>query len=291
MSVTRRRLDAALTARGFATSRAEAQRLVAERRVTVDGAPALKAASQVHSGAELGVTGSERTYASRGGDKLAGALEAVAVDPAGRRCLDVGAAHGGFTDALLQAGASSVVAVDVGYGQLDWSLRTNQRVTVLERTNARFLTAELVPAPAPSLAVADVSFISLGLVLPAMRAVATATADFLVLVKPQFEVGRDELGKHGVVREPSSWQAALESVVAHAESLGLCLQHALPSVLQGPAGNIEFFAHFSPQPRAEAAHASADGARASPVPAATQPRSDASAASLIRAAVTEAARC
>lgn len=227
--------------RGLAESRAAASRLIAAARVTVDGAPAAKAATLVSPGAAVALTAEPARYVSRGGEKLAGALERFAVGVRGRRCLDVGASTGGFTDALLQAGAASVVAVDVGYGQLAWSLRADPRVTVLERTNARHLRLEDLPGPPPELVVADLSFISLRLVLPALRAVAGVDADLVLLVKPQFEVGRAQVGAGGVVRDPAAWLRALADVVDAGAGLDLGLVDAMASPLRGPAGNVEFF--------------------------------------------------
>src|SRR2546423_7296245 len=201
---TRRRLDAELVRRGLARSREQAASLVADGRVLVAGQAAGKSATQVAADAAILVTdaGEEPVYASRGGQKLAGALAAFpGLRVQGRRCLDAGASTGGFTDVLLRAGASHVVAVDVGYGQLAWALRTDERVTVLDRVNVRQLRPEQV-APAPGLVTADLSFIPLELVLPALVFCASPDADFVLLVKPQFEVGKDRVGSGGVVRAP-----------------------------------------------------------------------------------------
>jgi 23S rRNA (cytidine1920-2'-O)/16S rRNA (cytidine1409-2'-O)-methyltransferase len=176
--------------------------------------------------------------------KLDGALARLEVQVAGRRWLDAGASTGGFTDRLLKGGASAVIAVDVGYGQLDWSLRNDERVLVLERTNVRNLTAIEVPWR-PDAAVADLSFISLTLVLPALRAVVVEDGDLVLLVKPQFEVGREAVGHGGVVRDPSLWTRAVQRVVDAAAQLDLRLTGAAPSQLPGPAGNREFFVHLS----------------------------------------------
>lgn len=238
------RLDTELVRCGLATSRAEAQRLIEAGRVTVRGAPASKAAALVAPGDPVAVTGGPAEYASRGGIKLAGALDALGVDVDGRSCLDAGASTGGFTDVLLRHGAARVVAIDVGYGQLAWSLRTDPRVVTLDRVNVRFLTPELVPPPAPDLVVADLSFISLTLVLPALRSVATPDADFVPLVKPQFEAGRGRVGKGGVVRDPDTWAKAMRRVVDSGADLGLSLRSAVASPLPGPAGNVEFFLHL-----------------------------------------------
>jgi len=180
-------------------------------------------------------------YASRGGRKLEGALAAFAdLAVAGRRCLDAGASTGGFTDVLLRAGAAQVVAVDVGYGQLAWSLRSDPRVTVLDRVNVRQLTPKQV-APAPGLVTADLSFISLTLVLPALAACAAPDADFVLLVKPQFEVGKGNVGAGGVVRDPALRAAAVESVAAAGLQAGLGVAGIVASPLPGPSGNVEYF--------------------------------------------------
>jgi 23S rRNA (cytidine1920-2'-O)/16S rRNA (cytidine1409-2'-O)-methyltransferase len=244
---TRARLDAELVRRGLAGSRAEAQRLIDEGRVTVGGSPARKAAAMVGAGDPLHVTDPGPGWASRGAHKLDGALDALGVPVEGRHALDAGASTGGFTDVLLRRAAARVVAVDVGYGQLDWRLRTDPRVVVLDRTNVRHLAPEAVPPPPPDLVVADLSFISLRLVLPALRAVADPDADFVLLVKPQFEAGPERVGKGGVVRDPGTWRDALEGVAAAAADLGLQVAGATPSPLPGPAGNVEFFLHLSAQ--------------------------------------------
>lgn len=255
--MARRRLDAELVRRGLAGSRTEAQRLIDAGRVTVAGAPGRKAATMVSPTESLRVTSAD-DWASRGAHKLLGALAATGVDPRGRVCLDAGASTGGFTDVLLRAGAASVTAVDVGYGQLQWRLRTDDRVVVLDRTNARHLTADLLPEGPPDLVVADLSFISLSLVLPALAAVAAPTADHLLMVKPQFEVGAGRVGKGGVVRNPQAWHDAVAAVVAAADDLGLGLLSAAPSPLPGPAGNVEFFVHLRAGARADAAVVVAD---------------------------------
>lgn len=241
----RQRLDAELVRRGLARSREHAGELVAAGRVTVAGAVASKPATQVEASAALVVRedADDAGWASRGAHKLLGALEATGVPVEGRRCLDAGASTGGFTDVLLRAGAASVVAVDVGYGQLLWRLRNDDRVEVHDRTNVRELTAEQV-APAPSLVVADLSFISLRLVLPALVRSAAPDADLLLMVKPQFEVGRERLGSGGVVRDPALRAAAVRDVVAAASGLGLRLMACAASPLPGPSGNVEYFVHL-----------------------------------------------
>jgi 23S rRNA (cytidine1920-2'-O)/16S rRNA (cytidine1409-2'-O)-methyltransferase len=238
----RLRLDAELVRRGLARSRDQAAELIAAGRVAVGGQLASKPASQVTTDAAITVAegGQEPEYVSRAGYKLAGALEAFGgLTVAGKRCLDAGASTGGFTDVLLRAGAKHVVAVDVGYGQLAWSLRSDDRVTVLDRVNVRSLTPEQV-APAPELVVADLSFISLRLVLPALVACAAPGADFVLMVKPQFEVGREQV-RSGVVREPALRSQAVADVAAAAIGLGLGVAGVTASPLPGPAGNVEYF--------------------------------------------------
>src|SRR5262252_2603495 len=239
----RLRLDAELVRRGLARSRDQAADLIAAGRVAVSGHTALKAASQVATDAAITVqqAGDEPAYVSRGGHKLAGALAAFdGLVVAGRRCLDAGASTGGFTDVLLRAGAARVVAVDVGYGQLAWSLRTDPRVTVLDRVNVRALSPAQV-APPPEVVVADLSFISLTLVLPALVDCAAPDADFALMVKPQFEVGKGRVGPGGVVRDPADRAEAIRRVCDAAESLGLGVRGVTASPLPGPAGNVEYF--------------------------------------------------
>lgn len=243
MATKRTRLDAVLVARKLARSRGEARDLIAAGTVTVRGAPATKPATLVAPSDDVAVA-APRRWASRGGSKLEGALDDFGVDPAGRPALDAGASTGGFTDVLLSRGASRVVAVDVGYGQLDWRLASDDRVVVVDRTNVRNLRPEDVGPPEPTLVVADLSFISLTVVLPALRAAAAPTADWVLLVKPQFEVSPGQLDKKGVVRDPDAWRAALARVVAAAATEGLRLAGATVSPLRGPAGNVEFFVHL-----------------------------------------------
>ena len=243
--VTRRRLDAELVRRGLARSREQAAELVAAGLVSVAGQAAGKPATQVAPEDPIVVRepDSGPAYASRGGVKLAGALAvftARGLAVAGRRCLDAGASTGGFTDVLLRAGAGHVIAADVGYGQLAWALRTDERVTVLDRVNVRALTPQQV-APPPGLVTADLSFISLTLVLPALAACARPDADFVLLVKPQFEVGKGRVGAGGVVRDPALRAEAVTAVAAAAATLGLGVAGVAPSPLPGPSGNVEYF--------------------------------------------------
>jgi 23S rRNA (cytidine1920-2'-O)/16S rRNA (cytidine1409-2'-O)-methyltransferase len=231
--------------RGLAPSRAAARDAVDAGMVRVDGAVAMKPATMVADDTPVDVIEDARPFVSRGGVKLAAALDRFAIDATGRRCLDAGASTGGFTDVLLQRGAAHVVAVDVGYGQLAWRLRTDPRVTVLERTNVRDLTPEVLPYRA-DLVVADLSFISVRLVLPTLVPLAAAHAPFVVLVKPQFEAGRTDVGRGGVVRDPAIWTRVLELVIDTASELGLGARSVMPSPLPGPAGNIEFLLQLGP---------------------------------------------
>ena len=240
---TRSRLDTELVRRGLARSREQATELIAAGRVTVAGQTAAKAATQVNTGAAVAVSAADDgpEYVSRGGHKLAGALAAFSgLAVAGRRCLDAGASTGGFTEVLLRAGAAHVVAVDVGYGQLAWRLRTDPRVTVVDRVNVRALSPAQV-APPPEVVVADLSFISLTLVLPALVECAAPDADFALMVKPQFEVGKGRVGAGGVVRDPADRADAIRRVCDAAESLGLGVRGVTASPLPGPAGNVEYF--------------------------------------------------
>ncbi|MBO2450192.1 TlyA family RNA methyltransferase [Actinomadura barringtoniae] len=240
--MTRRRLDAELVRRKLARSREHAGQLIADGRVKVGGQVAGKAATQVEAAAAIVVT--EETgpeYVSRGGHKLAGALEAFEeLKVEGRRCLDAGASTGGFTDVLLRAGAAHVYAVDVGYGQIAWSLRTDERVTVLERVNIRDLQPEQV-SPQADVVVGDLSFISLKLVLGPIQRCVAADADYAVMVKPQFEVGKERVGAGGVVRDAGLRADAVRGVAEHAATLGLGVKGVTASPLPGPSGNVEYF--------------------------------------------------
>jgi 23S rRNA (cytidine1920-2'-O)/16S rRNA (cytidine1409-2'-O)-methyltransferase len=239
--VAKVRLDTLLTRRGLFESRARAAASVmaGEVRVGAGGDRAAKPGQLVADDVVVAVDERPR-FVSRGGVKLANALDATGVDPAGRHCLDVGASTGGFTDCLLQRGAAHVVALDVAYGELHWSLRTDERVTVLERTNARALEPAALPY-APDLVVADVSFISLTKVLPAVLRSAAPRFDALTMVKPQFEVGRERVGKGGVVREAADRRGALVAVAEAARSAGAAVLGFASSGLPGPKGNRETF--------------------------------------------------
>ena len=239
------RLDAELVRRGLARSRQHARELVADGRVKVAGLVATKPASGVDMAVSLVVddtgAGEQDGYVSRGALKLLGALDGFPeVAIAGRRALDAGASTGGFTDVLLRRGADPVIAVDVGYGQLAWRLRTDPRVVVLERTNVRTLTPDAIGGPV-DLVVADLSFISLALVLPALAAVAVPGADLLTMVKPQFEAGRERVGRGGVVRDPEVRQDTVLAVSRAAAENGLGVHGVRRSPLPGPAGNVEYF--------------------------------------------------
>ncbi len=243
--VRRSRLDAELVRRGLARSREQAAELITAGRVSVGGRVAEKPATNVEPAAPIVVAEAEEGpgYVSRGGHKLAGALAAFSprgLTVEGRRCLDAGASTGGFTDVLLRHGARHVVAVDVGYGQLAWSLQTDDRVTVLDRTNVRDLRPEQVGEPV-ALVVGDLSFISLTLVMPALVRCAEPDADFVLMVKPQFEVGKERVGSGGVVRDPALRVEAVEAVAAAAAELRLGVLGVAASPLPGPAGNVEYF--------------------------------------------------
>ncbi len=232
------RLDVLLTERGLAPSREAARRLVMAGEVRVDGAMHDKPGMRVARGVDLIVRQAPR-FVSRGGEKLAGALTAFPVDVTGRICADVGASTGGFTDCLLQAGAARVYALDVGYGQIDYGLRSDSRVIVMERTNARYVEAL---AEAVSLIVVDTSFISLRYLFPVLHAWMTEQADLIALVKPQFEAGKSQVGKGGVVRDPAVHQRVLYDVLEAARADGYRVQGLIRSPLIGPAGNVEFLA-------------------------------------------------
>lgn len=212
--------------------------------------PATRAATLVSPDDPIAVVDDGPRFVSRGGDKLDRALARLDVTVQGKRWLDAGASTGGFTDRLLQGGASAVCAVDVGYGQLDWRLRNDERVEVIERKNVRFLEPGDLPW-IPEGVVADLSFISLVTVLPALCRVADEAAAFVLMVKPQFEVGKGRVGKGGVVRDPDLWRDAIAGVVAAAQALGLGLVGAVPSEVPGPAGNREFFVHLRPGVQAD----------------------------------------
>lgn len=240
--MTRRPLDAELVRRGIVAGPEEARAVVEAGLVTVAGRPADKVSRLVADSEPIRVAAPGRRFASRGGEKLDAALGRFPVDPAERDCLDAGASTGGFTDVLLRRGARRVCALDVGYGQLAWALRTDPRVTVLDRTNARTLAPGALPFT-PSIVVADLSFIALAEVVPALVAVAAPEADLVLLVKPQFECAPEAVGRGGVVRDPDAWRSAVRAVAQACGAHGAPAQDVMVSPLPGPAGNVEFLIH------------------------------------------------
>ena len=241
------RLDVLLVSLGLAESRAKAQATIMAGEVYVNGQKADKSGMEVDITASIEVRGSACPYVSRGGLKLEKALRNFGVDPTGYVCSDSGASTGGFTDCLLQQGASKVFAIDVGYGQLAWKIRNDPRVVVMERTNIRYVTLEDLGEPL-DLSVIDVSFISLGLVLPVVKTLLKPTGQVLCLIKPQFEAGKDKVGKKGVVRDPAVHEEVLQNFISLAKSLDFTIRNLTFSPVKGPEGNIEFLAHLSMQP-------------------------------------------
>jgi 23S rRNA (cytidine1920-2'-O)/16S rRNA (cytidine1409-2'-O)-methyltransferase len=237
------RLDVALVNRELAASRERARALIMAGQVRVDGQVVSKASAGVTADSQIALEVPDHPYVSRGGVKLAHALDDFHIDPAGKRALDIGASTGGFTDVLLQRGATSVIALDVGHGQLDWKLRNDPRVDVHEGVNARALTTGDVPHPV-DLVVIDVSFISLGHILPPLPPFMNAGADLVALVKPQFEAGREDVGKHGIVSDPAVHEAVIERVTGAAAACGLARVAMAPSAITGATGNQEFFLHL-----------------------------------------------
>ena len=239
----RRRLDVELVRRGLVPSRTRAVEVIGAGRVLVGGSPASTPARQVDGAEAIALLAAEGPeYVSRGGYKLAGALDAFGVDAGGRTAVDVGSSTGGFTDCLLQRGAAHVFAIDVGRSQLAWSLRSDRRVTVMERTNVRDLGAGAL-APVPDLCVADLSFVSLRTVVPNLLAIVSGDAEFVLLVKPQYEAGRARVGRRGIVRDAEVHAAVLREVVDGLASAGLDIDVIAVSPLRGADGNIEFLAH------------------------------------------------
>lgn len=239
---TRARVDRELVRRGLVPSREEAQRVVAERRVQVDGAPVRKPSTLVRPSQHLIVGGPPPRFVSRGGEKLQGALETFGLDVTGTLVLDAGISTGGFTDCVLQAGATAVIGVDVGYGQLAERLRRDPRVELHERTNVRMLGPDLLGDRRPEVLVADLSFISLTTVLPVLLPLLSDDAVAVVLIKPQFEVGRERVGKGGIVRDPDAWRFALERVLAVVCVQGWQVDGVVVSSIRGAEGNVEFLA-------------------------------------------------
>ena len=241
------RLDVLLVSLGLAESRAKAQATIMAGEVYVNGQKADKSGMEVDITSNIEVRGSACPYVSRGGLKLEKALRNFGVDPTGYVCSDSGASTGGFTDCLLQQGASKVFAIDVGYGQLAWKIRNDPRVVVMERTNIRYVTPEDL-GETLDLSVIDVSFISLGLVLPVVKTLLKPTGQVLCLIKPQFEAGKDKVGKKGVVRDPAVHEEVLQNFISLAKSLDFTIRNLTFSPVKGPEGNIEFLAHLSMQP-------------------------------------------
>jgi 23S rRNA (cytidine1920-2'-O)/16S rRNA (cytidine1409-2'-O)-methyltransferase len=239
------RLDRLLVDRGLAPSRERAQALVMAGRVRVGGHPAAKPGQRIAIDAALEVAGPDHPFVGRGGLKLAGALDRFGIEVAGIVALDIGASTGGFTDCLLQRGAARVYALDVGSGQIDWSIRRDPRVVVMEGINARYLAPVALPEP-PGLVTVDVSFISLRLILPVLPPILAPAAEVLALVKPQFEVGRDQVGPGGIVRDPALHRAALAAVAATAGACGFTVRGGCPSPIRGAEGNREFFLRLRP---------------------------------------------
>jgi 23S rRNA (cytidine1920-2'-O)/16S rRNA (cytidine1409-2'-O)-methyltransferase len=241
------RLDVLLVEKGLFPSREKARTAIMSRRVQVDNKVIDKAGTQVAADADITITGHEMPYVSRGGYKLAKAIEVFPIPVAGAVMADIGASTGGFTDCALQNGAAKVYAVDVGYGQLAWSLRTDERVVVLEKTNARFLGPEQIPEPLDLITI-DASFISLTLLLPALYPLLKSEGHLVALIKPQFEAGRDKVGKKGVVRDASVHCEVIEKVIKAAKALGFFVCGLDFSPVKGPEGNIEYLLWLSKSP-------------------------------------------
>lgn len=241
------RLDVLLVEKGLCESRSRAQAVIMSGEVYVNGQKSDKPGTPTDVEAEIEIRGNACPYVSRGGLKLEKALRDFGVDPTGLTCLDSGASTGGFTDCLLQNGAKQVFAIDVGYGQLAWSIRTDPRVVCMERTNIRYVTPEQLGTPV-QLAVIDVSFISLRIVLPAVKALLSADGQIICLIKPQFEAGKENVAKKGVVRDPAVHQAVLNSFLQLADELQMTVCNLTFSPVKGPEGNIEFLGHLSMLP-------------------------------------------
>lgn len=241
------RVDVALVARGLAESREKAQALIMSGNVYIRQVKVQKASEKVTEADELNVRAPEHPYVGRGALKLEKALKVFHVDVNGFVALDIGAATGGFTDVLLRGGASHVYAVDVGYGQLDWKIRSDERVTVLERTNARYLTPEQLDGAVPQLTVMDVSFISVKLILPVAAALMENRGSFCILIKPQFEAGRENVGKKGVVRDPAVHAAVVREIRDFMPTMNYCMAALDFSPIKGPEGNIEYIARLLPE--------------------------------------------
>ena len=239
----KQRLDQLVFERGLTESRERARTSIMSGVVYVNGQKADKPGMAVDPAAEIELRGDALPFVSRGGYKLDKALKVFPVDPAGKICIDCGASTGGFTDVLLQHGAAKVYSVDVGYGQLAWKLRNDPRVVNLERTNLRYVNREQIPEPL-DLAVMDVSFISIRLVLPAVQKLLKPDADYICLIKPQFEAGREEVGKKGVVRDPAVHERVVNGILEFAPTLGFTVMGLDYSPIKGPEGNIEYICHL-----------------------------------------------
>ena len=237
------RLDQLVFDRGFTESRERAKTTIMSGLVFVNGQKVDKPGTPVAEDAKIEVHGDALPFVSRGGFKLDKALKVFPVDPTGKVCIDCGASTGGFTDVLLQHGAAKVYAVDVGYGQLAWKLRTDERVVNLERCNLRYITEEQIPEPL-DLAVMDVSFISIRLVLPVVKAFLKPEADYICLIKPQFEAGREEVGKKGVVRDSRIHEEVVSGILHFAREIGFSVMGLDYSPIKGPEGNIEYICHL-----------------------------------------------
>jgi 23S rRNA (cytidine1920-2'-O)/16S rRNA (cytidine1409-2'-O)-methyltransferase len=271
MPQAKERLDRLLVERGLVASRARAQAHIMAGEVLVDGQPVTKAGMSVSVDARLELAAT-LPYASRGGLKLAAALDTFAIPVTGRLCADVGACTGGFSDVLLQRGAARVYAIDVGYGQLDWRLRQDERVVTMERTNARYLERLAEPV---SLVAIDVSFISLDLILPAVKGWLTPEqSDIVALVKPQFEAGRSQVGKGGIVKDPAIWRAVLSRIVSWSNEQGLGPAGLMRSPIEGASGNVEFLLWLQPGRGLPAEEAASLPGKAAPLGASEEEQYD-----------------
>ena len=241
--MAKKRLDVAVTEQGLAESRQKAQAIIMAGQVYVNGQKVDKAGAPVKEDDKIEVRGKQLRYVSRGGLKLEKAMDCWPITLDGAVCADIGASTGGFTDCMLQNGAAKVYAVDVGYNQLDWRLRTHPQVVCMERTNARYLTKEQIPEPLDFFSV-DVSFISLKLILPALRPLMKEGREGVCLVKPQFEAGREKVGKNGVVRDPAVHLEVLEHFLTHAAQAGFAVKDITFSPIKGPEGNIEYLGYL-----------------------------------------------
>lgn len=245
--MSKQRLDMRLVEEGFFESREKAKGAIMAGLILVDGQMVDKAGTLIKDTSLVEMKGAGLKYVSRGGLKLEKAIEDCQLDLSGKRCMDIGASTGGFTDCMLQNGASLVYAVDVGYGQLDWKLRSDERVVNMERTNARHLTLESVGNEPVDFISVDVAFISLKLIFPVMKSLLGALGETVYLIKPQFEAGREHVGKHGVVRDPAIHEQVLKTVIQEAEKMGLYTVKLTYSPIKGPKGNIEFLCYATRQ--------------------------------------------